>query len=753
MRFKCNSTTSTSNTSHNVNTNDRICTLEAVDSYSTSITSGVVNMSMDITNGALATKIYYCPICKEKLLWNKKYEKDGNKLSAGAVGTFTMINDNDEEEFTITGQYGIDREEDDVEEELPQDDLETLPEYGQSRYRYNRTKWISTTETEDQKNNISWEDPVSGYIYYGTKAMNNIERGIYEANRKFTFRELQTKNLANALMKLRMNKETSFAIWGDSILAGFWYLEGEGYDGMYEPDKFTDDYGMEYKGYDRCKTRIPETMVKTLNKVYGAKKITMSRLVWNGVTVSNNKTVEGKPVDYSIFSHWKASKKDIAIMNFGINDSIGNHLPTNYMGNVSAFINGYKALIERELENGTAVVVISPFRLSTIGIEKDMKADVDDRTIIDVYEQSLYSLCQEYGVPFIDGSIMLKNFNNTMYLDLSHLMPIGNEAIGKRLASIFIGQNPLRPLKVNHNSYLSVMHQYSNCKLTGTANFGYSETSPNINTGVSIDMKFPKPEAPQEQPEGSAPEAPAPEQNESESGSVITRTAAPAPQGKPIVTVDKPKGAIQCVLKKHKDSIIWSFYAEHDGLVAIPSFENASSKFKVKMELDFGAKQGSWANYWNYVNSTEEIDRDYEEPSSVEYGQDDLKANKFGYHMLDNEYDKAIKIVSEGWHTIKLEMFDPNIEDSDEEEESIDQEDTNNEDNEAGQKEDTEQGEDTGEDTEQEEDNVGEEEEASKREATQEEEQEEVINPVDTVKVYGLTFMDIKEFEKATKAN
>lgn len=601
--------------------------------------------------------------------------------------------------------------------------------------------------------------------------MNNIERGIYEANRKFTFRELQTKNLANALMKLRMNKETSFAMWGDSILAGFWYLDDKKYENMYEADKFTDDYGMEYKGYDRCKVRIPETMVKTLNKVYGAKKITMSRLVWNGVTVSNNKTIEGKPVDYSIFSHWKASKKDIAIMNFGINDSIGNHLPTNYMGNVSAFINGYKALIERELENGTAVVVISPFRLSTIGIEKNMKADVDDRTIIDVYEQSLYSLCQEYGVPFIDGSIMLKNFNNTMYLDLSHLMPEGNEAVGKRLASIFIGQNPLRPLKVNHNSYLSVMHQYSNCKLTGTANFGYSETSPNINTGVSIDMKFPEkpsdpntpdtpsPEEPKPEDQGQSESAPTPqepEQNESESGSAITRTAAPAPQGKPIITIDKPEGAIQCILKKHKDSIIWSFYAEHDGLVAIPSFENTSSTMKVKMELDFGAKQGSWANYWNYVNSTEAtINRKYEEPSSVEYTQEHLTANKFGYHMIDGTHKQAIKIVSEGWHTIKLEMIDPSIVDSEEdekEEEDTNQEDTDNEDNEVGQEEDTEQEEGTGENTGQEDNNTGEEEEASKREVNKEEEQEETINPVDTIKVYGLTFMDIKEFEKATKA-
>ena len=64
--------------------------------------------------------------------------------------------------------------------------------------------------------------------------MNNIEKGVFEANRKYSFKELQTKNLASALMKLRMNKETSIAMWGDSIFAGFWYLEDEAHkEGVY----------------------------------------------------------------------------------------------------------------------------------------------------------------------------------------------------------------------------------------------------------------------------------------------------------------------------------------------------------------------------------------------------------------------------------------------------------------------------------------------------------------------------------------
>ena len=375
--------------------------------------------------------------------------------------------------------------------------------------------------------------------------MNHIEKGIFEANRKYSFRELQTKNLASALLKLRMNKDTSIAMWGDSIFAGFWYVEEEIKDGVYEKEEsLEDDYGLKYEGYDRCVKRIPEIMTETLNKVYNG-KITMFRKVWNGITVCNKKTPSGKPVDYSITSHWKASEKDIAMMNFGINDAIGIHLDVSYAGNVTKFIEGYKALIERELENGTAVIVVSPFRLCTVG-EKDIDADLDDRTIIDVYEQSLFSLCQEYGIPFIDGSLMLKNFGSELYLDLSHLRPLGNESAGKRLASVLIGQNPLRPLKVHHNTYLSVIPQYSNCKLTGTANFSYSTTSPNVKTGLDINIKYPeKPSTP-----GTTPSEPTEPPTSTKPEAASSRTSTPTEE--PEITIKKPDGAIQCELKMEK---------------------------------------------------------------------------------------------------------------------------------------------------------------------------------------------------------
>ena len=69
---------------------------------------------------------------------------------------------------------------------------------------------------------MSWT--YKGKTMYGTKAMNTTQDGIYEAYRLHKLKELQTENLAQAKKKLRMNKPTKVAIFGDSVMWGFWTL-------------------------------------------------------------------------------------------------------------------------------------------------------------------------------------------------------------------------------------------------------------------------------------------------------------------------------------------------------------------------------------------------------------------------------------------------------------------------------------------------------------------------------------------------
>ena len=173
------------------------------------------------------------------------------------------------------------------------------------------------------------------------------------------------------------------------------------------------------------------------------------------------------------------------------------------------------------------------------------------------------------------------------------------------------------------------------------------------------------------------------ENDNEDSGDSEGEVEARATKEEPNIVITKATGGIQCDLKANEDSILWSFYAENDGMVVIPSFENKSKAGSVVMELDFGANQGSWANYWNFKGSAASIERNHKEDSTVEYAKSDLSSDKFGYHMIDASHNKAIKIVNEGWHTVRLEAKGLAAEES--------------------------------------------------------------------IKVYGLTFMDMKEFEKTVK--
>lgn len=126
MKFKCNFDSC----------GGTISTFDSIDSFNSAQTSGIVNIQNDIDNGALGQKYYFCPKCKSKLLWQKKYEANNNNLG-GAVGTFTILNDDDKTEATITGQHGID---DPEQNGGGQQEVEVLPEYGQSRYKYKKTE-------------------------------------------------------------------------------------------------------------------------------------------------------------------------------------------------------------------------------------------------------------------------------------------------------------------------------------------------------------------------------------------------------------------------------------------------------------------------------------------------------------------------------------------------------------------------------------------------------------------------------------
>ena len=453
-------------------------------------------------------------------------------------------------------------------------------------------------------NRTIWEDGQT----YGADAFNNIEEGILELEASLEsmggsgsqFVKSQTQNLSKAMSKLRQNQAVDIAFMGDSVFYA-WNQTDHGEDKI-----CTDDYGNHLNGFKATSVTIPDTFLEYMNVVYEG-DITKTEKIWSGDTVA------------TAFYRWKPTNSDIAIINYGINDAIGGHIsdkyhpqiPQNYKGDVNLFIEAYRKVIEREIENGTAVVLLTPTKITMKGT-----SDVDDRIIVDIYEQAVINLGNEYSCPVINGNELVKNFGNEQSIDFCHYTDEGFRAIGYRLAAAFIGQSPLAPMSVTDGTYLGVNPQMHNVNIVAPTRFDSDKKSPN------------------------PPEM-------LESGDLATN----------VERVEKGLTAkIQGTGK-----VVWSFYCEHDGMVVVPSLLTPALGTTIHMKLDNGAVQGKWNNYWNVAGDVD-ANTSYTEPSTVNITNADLigHSNKsYGLHVLKNTTQPVLKITTAGWHTLEISATFP----------------------------------------------------------------------------------------------
>ena len=575
------------------------------DNYNGGLISGIASIQDDITNEVVTNKYYYCPQCQKKL-------KHSNSTLGSVEGTFDIVNETGDV-VQISGGSS---------DESGDEDITYTDEY-KARYKYEPINFVSEDETQDQKEQISWIN--NGRTTYGTKAMNYTQEGIVEAHRLLKLKEQQTRNMAFALKKLRMGDLTKIAVWGDSVMWGFYTaIEEKELGTDYVAPNNTDDFGKSDSSYPnhgiyQAKVRIPESMIEALQYVYGNNIVYVNK-VWTG-THSGISTIMSKGQEVlepnSTFAHFKASRADIAIINFGINDAMGGHVDASYTGHPELFISGYRALIERELENGTAVICLSPSRQA---VKSTNLTDTDDRTMIDVYEQIIHMIANDYNIPFIDGNIMTKNIPNVRSIDFTHFDNDGNREIGYRLASMLIGQTPGRPMYVTDGSYLAVRHQIDNVNITGTAVYSSNDNCPNVPMALST-----------------------PDLN-----STTTTREAGGLQVDLVVNGEKETDGTA-------GSVVWSFYCDRDGMVVIPSI-GLEDNTTVVMELDFGADQGLWSSYWNATGNDTAILRDYKEPSTVTINNAACTNNRYSKAQLTATHsaNRVIRITTEGWHTIRI---------------------------------------------------------------------------------------------------
>lgn len=374
-------------------------------------------------------------------------------------------------------------------------------------------------------NKLVWD--IDGMYY--PEDFNRIENGIKDLEKYAMYREKQIENMGKAMKKLRTNQQTKIAMRGDSVLFGYntitsgddgkrrvlntkvadrnpsEYARTLGYDGLFFYGHYplqrqatasggvqasSEVTGNNVTSTMRTEVQIPDVFIQILNDVYEG-HITYVDKVFTGDSA------------VSSYMRYDAADADIEVINLGINDGLASFFGADYVGHPEEFMTWYTNLVEREIEAGNAVVIMTPIIQTTVSTY-----DTDARTTVDVYEKMLYDIGRRYGIPVLDGNEFNHNFSNKMIIDFTHFNCAGNAAVAKKLVAPFlagdmIGYNPIaggdwrgcRPQEDSINVWGNACIEYTakapTMPLLLDNNDLYDTGVNRLNQGIGVYMNYP----------------------------------------------------------------------------------------------------------------------------------------------------------------------------------------------------------------------------------------------------------------------
>ena len=252
-------------------------------------------------------------------------------------------------------------------------------------------------------------------------------------NKKLKFKEMQNNALVKAYKKILANELFSICCYGDSLTYG---------TDNWSEDRITPATTPIPNGSVHTETRgskqYPSVLEEKLNSVYGSGKVSVINRGYGGDYVE------------SALSRWlpktHPAGTDICIMGYGTNDSRSPNCP--YAGDVEKFLKYYRELIEIELLNGSAVVLLTPPKMRQ-----------GDDVNVQSFDLAVQHLAKEYNIPLIIGDELLSNYDVSYMSDRTHPNGKGYEIMGTIIASCFIGNGIFDKIKVSDNSTLLTRKQ------------------------------------------------------------------------------------------------------------------------------------------------------------------------------------------------------------------------------------------------------------------------------------------------------
>ncbi|MCU4900794.1 SGNH/GDSL hydrolase family protein [Bacillus cereus] len=355
---------------------------------------------------------------------------------------------------------------------------------------------------------------VNGVEHDTLKGRNDSDYNYF--NQKNTNLQKESDAFAVTMQKARKNKSFTICFMGDSTIYGSDFNSSD----KRAPDPIPADDGTAHVATRASKT-VTESLSEHLNKVYDT------------VTVIN-RGYSGDSAELG-YKHWPgASGADVCLISYGINDATNPNIP--YAGDVQKYLYWYRKVIERELKNGTSVIIMTPIKQRVVS-----SSDIDSRTEVDVFAAAVMKMASEYNIPVIEGNVVLEGYSSSIYSDGTHLNGTGYNILGARLASLFIGKGAHNRRKVFNGTVLGTRSQLDNFKVVGGTIQGYTN--------------YPTPDE-----------------------------------------MDIGKGV--GVGLSNGSKIVYSIYCEHPNMVVVPTFY--SGEGEILVSVDFGVEQAQYPLSYSY---------------------------------------------------------------------------------------------------------------------------------------------------------
>lgn len=265
-----------------------------------------------------------------------------------------------------------------------------------------------------------------------------------------------TNLLANTLQKLSKGEKIIIVCQGDSMTYG---------QDTTSSDRRTKDTTLCDNGtshsYDRASITYPEALKNYLDEVYPSSNHTVI-----------NKGFSGDWVEQG-YNRWnKNSNADLAFIMYGSNDANldAGWVPADTRGNLQKYLDNYRMLIERYLNWGTSLVLLTPPR--SLNQENNKTG-----RIAESFRNALYLIGKEYNIPVIDAESFSNGWDSSYYSDSTHFNSKGYKAFAGRLISTLIGNILTDDYKLYSNENISVRLTRDNLVINNGCHVGESEGS------------------------------------------------------------------------------------------------------------------------------------------------------------------------------------------------------------------------------------------------------------------------------------